>query len=106
MARIGSRNALPPSQSRISAVNGRALALMRCPSGAPCSCRALQALERFMDLSAAAFRLGALLALLVDHLFRCARHEVGVLELLVDAVDVVGDLLQFLLQAGALGGEI
>src|SRR6476469_2631047 len=105
--RTGKRFALNPPQSfrdgptrPVSrSINGRrSLTLI--------SFGAFQPLQRFEDFLAAAFGLFALLALAVDDLLRRVRHEAGIAELGVDALDVGFGLLQFLVQPHALGVEI
>src|SRR4249920_3249112 len=70
------------------------------------SCRAFQPLQRLDDLAAAAFRLLALLALAIDHLFGRAPHEVGIAELGVDPLDVGVDLAELLLEPRLLGCDV
>src|SRR5262245_54804165 len=68
--------------------------------------RAFQPLQRFEELRLARLGLGALLALLLDHLFRRPLDEARIAELGVDPLYVglgPGDLL---LEPRALGGEI
>src|SRR5262245_11916174 len=110
IARIGRRRALPESQSKTIAVKSRGTAVMAGTrpgiTNACRSCCALQALEGVVDLGAPIFRIGALFALLIDDFLRRTGQEVGVVELLVDAIDVVGHSLQLLLKPCSLGGEI
>src|SRR5260370_40696721 len=65
-----------------------------------------QPLQRRAEARASLFGLGATLALLLDDFLGRARHEVGIAELDVDLADLVGELLDFLLQARAFGFEV